>query len=109
MAVDPVPTTPTRLPVKSTPSAGQRPVWYHSPSKLSMLLKSGTRGVERLPAAMMQKGALTTSPRAVVRVQRLAAGSWTAETIRVSSCTSRRRSKRSATRLMYSRMTGCVA
>ena len=46
--------TPTLRPVKSTPSCGHRPEWYHLPLKLPMPLKSGTRGVERLPAAMMQ-------------------------------------------------------
>ncbi len=51
---EPVPITPTRNPVKSTPSCGHRPEWYHLPWKLSMPLKSGTRGVERLPAAMTQ-------------------------------------------------------
>ena len=28
IADEPVPITPTRFPVKSTPSCGQRPVWY---------------------------------------------------------------------------------
>ena len=32
IAVDPVPTTPTRMPVKSTASCGHWPVWYHCPS-----------------------------------------------------------------------------
>ena len=49
---EPVPITPTFLPVKSTPSCGHRPEWYHLPLKSWMPLKSGTRGVERLPAAM---------------------------------------------------------
>ena len=31
MAEDPVPITATRWPVKSTPSWGQCPVWYHLP------------------------------------------------------------------------------
>ena len=31
MADDPVPMTPTRWPVKSTPSWGQWPVWYQVP------------------------------------------------------------------------------
>ena len=35
MAEEPVPMMPRRLPVKSTPSWGQRPVWYVSPRKLS--------------------------------------------------------------------------
>lgn len=31
IAEEPVPMTPTVLPVKSTPSCGHSPVWYHSP------------------------------------------------------------------------------
>ena len=33
--LEPVPMTPTRLPVKSTPSWGHAPVWYQSPSNES--------------------------------------------------------------------------
>ena len=51
---EPVPITPTRRPLKSTPSCGHRPEWYHLPLKFVRPLKSGTRGVERLPAAMTQ-------------------------------------------------------
>ena len=51
---EPVPITPTRNPVKSTPSWGHRPVWYHLPLKLSKPAMFGLRGVERLPVAMMQ-------------------------------------------------------
>ena len=39
--LDPVPTTATRLPVKSTGAVGHRPVWYYSPSKSS---RPGTSG-----------------------------------------------------------------
>ena len=35
IADDPVPMTPTRWPVRSTPSCGQCPVWYVGPAKLS--------------------------------------------------------------------------
>ena len=45
---------PTRRPLKSTPSCGHRPEWYHLPLKFLSPLKSGTRGVERLPAAITQ-------------------------------------------------------
>ena len=53
---DPVPITPTRSPVKSTPSCGQRPVWYHCPLKSDRPGKSGTRGVERLPGRHDDEG-----------------------------------------------------
>ena len=53
-AARPVPITPTLRPLKSTPSCGHRPEWYHLPLKFFRPLKSGTRGVERLPAAMTQ-------------------------------------------------------
>jgi hypothetical protein len=33
--LDPVPTTATRLPAKSTGQSGHSPVWYDSPSKSS--------------------------------------------------------------------------
>ena len=45
MPDEPVPMTPTRLPVKSTPSCGQAPVWYVSPAKRSRPGMSGTRAV----------------------------------------------------------------
>ena len=98
---DPVPIAPTRRPVKSTPSCGQRPVWYHLPLNRSMPLKSGTRGVDKLPVAMMQNGAVTTSPLSVFTVQMLRPRSKSAAVTRVLSCTSLRRSNRSATWLMY--------
>ena len=49
-----MPITPTRNPVKSTPSWGHRPVWYHLPLKLSKPAMFGLRGVERLPVAPEQ-------------------------------------------------------
>ena len=54
MAEDPVPITPTRLPLKSTPSWGHRPVWYQSPPKPSSPGMSGMFVAERHPVAMMQ-------------------------------------------------------
>ncbi len=44
IAEDPVPTTPTRLAVKSTPSWGQRAVWYEPPSKVSQARDVGQSG-----------------------------------------------------------------
>ena len=38
---EPVPITPTRRPVKSTPSCGHRPVWYHLPLKSFDALEVG--------------------------------------------------------------------
>ena len=52
MPVEPVPITPTRLPVRSTPSCGQRPVWYQSPVKLSRPGMSGMLAAEMAPTAV---------------------------------------------------------
>ena len=57
----------------------------------------GVRGVDRLPVAMMQNGAVTVSPLSVLTVHRLVLLLKMADRMRVSSWTSRRRSKRSAT------------
>ena len=55
IADEPVPMTPTLSPVKSRPSCGQRPVWYHWPRKRSSPLKGGGNcGSERQQVAMMQ-------------------------------------------------------
>src|SRR6185437_3046327 len=78
MAEDPVPMTATVLPVKSTPSCGQWPVWYVWPLKLSAPGKSGRRAVDRQPVAMTQYRADTASPRSVRTAQRCAAVSKTA-------------------------------
>ena len=53
-AVAPVPTTATRLAVKSTPSFGKRLVWYQSPLKSSRPLKSGMLVSDRLPTAAIR-------------------------------------------------------
>jgi hypothetical protein len=52
MADDPVPMTATRLPVKSTPSWGQRLVKYTSPPKRAVPSMSSVLGIERHPVAM---------------------------------------------------------
>jgi hypothetical protein len=49
--LDPVPTTATRLPAKSTGSAGHRPVWYDSPRKSSRPRTSGKYGTDSTPVA----------------------------------------------------------
>ena len=52
MPDEPVPMTATRLPVKSTPSCGQRLVKYTSPAKRSAPSMSGSFGIDRQPVAM---------------------------------------------------------
>ncbi len=54
IADDPVPTTPTLRPEKSTPSCGHSPVWYVSPWNASSPSNAGVFAVERDPVAMMQ-------------------------------------------------------
>ena len=49
----------------------------------------GVRGVDRLPVAMMQNGAVTVSPLSVLTVQRLVLLSKTADRMRVLSWMSR--------------------
>ena len=52
MPDEPVPMTPTRLPVKSTPSWGQRLVKYTSPWKRSAPSMSTSFGTDRQPVAI---------------------------------------------------------
>ena len=82
---EPVPMTPTRSPLKSTPSCGHRPVWYHLPLKLFRPGMLGVRGVERLPVAMTQNGAVTVSPLSVLTVHRLVLLLKAADRMRVLS------------------------
>ena len=70
---------------------------------------SGTCASDRHPVAMMQKRAVTRSPRLVSTAQRPAASSNTAEVTRVSNWMSFRRSKRSATWLAYFKISGWAA
>ena len=49
---EPVPTTATRFPVKSTGRCGQRPVWNHSPANSSSPRTCGCLTDDRLPVAM---------------------------------------------------------
>ena len=60
---------------------------------------SGSIGCDRHPVAPTTKRAVTRSPVAVVTVQVLSASSNTAATISVPSSMSRRRSRRSHTKL----------
>ena len=52
MPDEPVPITPTRLPVRSTPSWGQRLVKYTSPWKRSVPSMSTSLGTDRQPVAI---------------------------------------------------------
>ncbi len=52
MPDEPVPITATRWPVKSTPSCGQRLVWYTGPANVSRPGTSGALGTDRQPVAI---------------------------------------------------------
>ena len=75
MPVAAVPMTPTRLPVKSMGSLGQRAVWKIWPVNSSCPSKSEASGAESIPAQLMRNCAWKVSPLSVVIVQRLAASS----------------------------------
>ncbi len=90
--LEPVPITPTRMPVKSTPSWGQRFVWWIGPRKSSAPGISGALGNDRHPVAMIRNRASMVSPVSVPTVQRCASSSYVAAVTRVSNVMSRRRS-----------------
>ncbi len=52
MPDEPVPITPTRLPVRSTPSEGQSPVWKHSPAKVGSPSIAGRLATDSWPVAI---------------------------------------------------------
>ena len=89
--------TPTRCPVKSTGSCGQRPVWKVGPPKLSRPGKSGILAADRQPVAITRNRAAICWPPSAVITHWLAASSNLAARTRVPSWMSRRRSNRSAT------------
>ena len=95
--VEPVPTCPTRLPEKSTPSCGQRPVWCHSPLKVSSPGMLGTLAELRQPTAVISHWQVKRSPASVVTVQRPEASSQAAAATFVSSWMSGRSASVSAT------------
>ena len=66
--LDPVPTTATRLPVKSTGVSGHSPVWYDSPSNSSRPGTSGKYGIDRTPVAATKWWARMTAPLSSVTV-----------------------------------------
>ena len=69
MAEDPVPISPTVLPVKSTPSCGHSPVWYEGPANESAPMKWGTFVDDKQPVANTTNRAVRTSPWSVVTRQ----------------------------------------
>ena len=72
MPLEPVPMSPTRFPVKSTPSRGHVAVKYTSPSKPSRPGMSGAIGADRHPTAVTRKRAVTVSSWSVRISQRFA-------------------------------------
>ncbi len=97
IAEEPVPITATRWPVKSTPSWGQRPVWYTAPVKSSRPGMSGRLAADRQPVAITTYRHPIVSPASVWTRQPSASSSKWAAVTRVSKVMSRRRSWRSAT------------
>jgi hypothetical protein len=97
MPDEPVPITPTRLPLKSTPWCGQAPVWSTWPPKLSTPAIVGTLVLDKQPTALIRKRHVVCVPPLVATVQLLVASSNWAPSTRVLNVMSPRRSKRSAT------------
>ena len=63
--VDPVPTTPTRFPDRSTTPSGHLPVCSEVPVKRSIPGIEGSSGTERIPVAATTNGAATVAPPSV--------------------------------------------
>ena len=90
--------TPTRFPVRSKPSFGQRLVNSDVPAKPAIPGMSGSSGTDRMPEAATTNGAVKDSP-ASVRTSHVAVSSSKAiATTLVLNAISRRRSSRSATK-----------
>ena len=92
MPEEPVPMTPTRLPVRSTPSWGQRLVKYTSPWKRSVPSMSTSLGTDRHPVAITYQRQRMVSPWLVVIDHVDDASSHAAALTPVSKRMSRRRS-----------------
>ena len=105
---EPVPITPTRRPAKSTPSWGQRPVWYDRAGERVDARDLGLLGGRE--AARRHDEELREHAVAAVGLDdhRCASSSQVAAVTRVSNRMSRRRSNRSATWSMYRRISGWV-
>ena len=106
--VEPVPISPTRFPAKSTPSAGQRAVWYQGPANVSRPGSDGTWYADRQPTAETRNRALTVDPSSVVTAHSAAAASHPADVTRVLSCRCGHSPNRSATWFRYRRISGCA-
>ena len=104
--VEPVPMTPTRLPLRSTSSLGQRLVNSEVPAKVSIPAMSGSSGTERMPDAATTNGAANDSPASVFTVHVASSSSNVIATTLVLNRMSRRRSSRSATKLRYASISG---
>ena len=96
--VEPVPMTPTRLPVRSNPARGQRLVNSDVPAKESMPAMPGSSGTDRMPEAATTNGATNRRPVSVSSVQTAASSSKVIASTVVPNVMSRRRSSRSATK-----------
>ena len=70
MPVAPMPTTPTRLPAKSTGSRGQRAVWKSCPLKVSWPGNRLLIGAESIPQQVTRNCVSMVSPLSVLTVQR---------------------------------------
>jgi hypothetical protein len=101
-----VPTSPTRFPLKSTPSAGHRAVWYAGPENVSRPGSDGTWNADRHPTADTKNRAVTTAPSSVVTDHSAAPSSHPAAVTRVLSWMCGHSSNRSATWLRYRRISG---
>ena len=77
---------------ESTPSCGQRLVWWMGPRNRSRPGISGAFGDHRQPVAMMRNWVSIVSPGLVSTVQRWAPSSYVAAVTRVPNGMSRRRS-----------------
>ena len=82
---EPVPTTATRRPAKSTPSCGQCAVCNTGPLKLFRPLNAGVLGEDSGPQAMTMKRAAQDAPVLARATQRSALSSNAAPNSRVFS------------------------
>ena len=108
MPVEPVPISPTRCPVKSTPSRGHRLVWYHGPANDSTPGSAGTWYADRQPTASTQNSAVRRAPSSVVTTHSDRPGSHVAPVTRVLSWINGQSPNRSATWFRYRSTSGCA-
>jgi hypothetical protein len=105
MPVDPVPTTPTRRPRRSTPSCGHRPVWNQRPVNESSPGMSGTFAVDRQPTAVI-RNRQRYSPPVLETVQVRVSSSNRAPSTRTPNRMSSRRPNLSVTCSRYALISG---